>query len=239
MTGRGPLVHADTGASLPVLERLAPPPSPSVLADRIEQHTGQGDVVVDLFGRGGWVGRAALDRQRRSVSIETSPLTRLLAEVVLRPPDVRHLDAAFQGLSASPRGESSLKVSLGDLFATRCATCGRSLVADEFTWSLVDGTPKPIRRHYRCTVCRDQRGGSEGRQGALDPEDEVRAALTVGHEEARSIARDRFPTIEAAPHLVDELLDLHTARQLVSLVAILERIEADLRAAPVLAALRL
>src|SRR6185437_2855508 len=68
---------------------------------------------------------------------------------------------------------------------------------------------------------------------------EVRAALTVGHEEARSIARDRFPTIEAAPHLVDELLDLHTARQLVSLVAILERIEADLRAAPVLAALRL
>ena len=39
--------------------------------------------------------------------------------------------------------------------------------------------------------------------------------------------------------LPDELLDLHTDRQLVGLGAILERIEGDLRAAPVLAALRL
>ena len=37
----------------------------------------------------------------------------------------------------------------------------------------------------------------------------------------------------------DELLDLHTDRQLVGLGAILERIEMDLRAAPVMAALRL
>jgi hypothetical protein len=185
------------------------------------------------------VARAAVDRQRRAVSIESSPLTRMLAEVVLRPPDVRHLDAAFQGMSASPRGESSLKVSLGDLFATRCATCGRMLVADEFTWAAQDGTPRAIRRHYRCTVCRDQRGGTEGRQGPLDPEDEARAASTAGLEEARAVARDRFATIEPAPDLVDELLGLHTPRQLVALVAILERIEADLRAAPVLAALRL
>ena len=119
--------------------------------------------------RGGWVARAAVDLQRRAVSIESSPLTRMLAEVVLRPPDVRHLDAAFQGMSASPRGESSLKVSMGDLFATRCATCGRMLVADEFTWSKDgDGPAVPITRHYRCTVCRDMRGGTEARHGALD-----------------------------------------------------------------------
>ena len=42
-----------------------------------------------------------------------------------------------------------------------------------------------------------------------------------------------------AEGLPDELLDLHTGRQLVGLGAILERIEGDLRAAPVLAALRL
>ena len=67
----------------------------------------------------------------------------MLAEVVLRPPDVRHLDAAFQGMAASPRRESSLKVSLGDLFATRCATCGRMLVADEFIWEAGDGDEPP------------------------------------------------------------------------------------------------
>jgi len=231
--------RAEPGPSLPAFERIAPVPPTGLLIARIDAHTGPGDVVADLAGRGGWVARAAVDRQRRAVSIESSPLTRMLAEVVLRPPDVRHLDAAFQGMSASPRGESSLKVSLGDLFATRCATCGRMLVADEFTWTTQDGTPRAIRRHYRCTVCRDQRGGTEGRQGPLDPDDEARAASTVGFEEARAIARDRFAAIEPAPDLVDELLGLHSPRQLVALVAILERIEADLRAAPVLAALRL
>src|SRR5574341_832645 len=68
--------------------------------------------------------RAAVDRQRRAVSIETSALTRLLAEVVLRPPDLRHLDAAFGALSASPLRESSLKMAIGDMFASRCPTCG-------------------------------------------------------------------------------------------------------------------
>ena len=56
---------------------------------------------------------------------------------------------------------------------------------------------------------------------------------------ARAWARDRFPVVDGAPDLVDELLDLHTPRQLVALTAIMDRIEADLRAAPVLAALRL
>lgn len=241
MTLRPHVSRADVGGNLPVFERLAPAPPPALLAARIEAHTGPGDVVADLAGRGGWVARAAVDRQRRAVSIESSPLTRMLAEVVLRPPDVRHLDAAFQGMSASPRGQSSLKVSMGDLFATRCATCGRMLVADEFTWTTdgTDGTARPITRHYRCTVCRDLRGGSEARHGALDDDDVERANADADLPAARAWARDRFPVVDGAPELVDELLDLHTPRQLIALTAIMERIEADLRSAQVLAALRL
>ncbi len=240
MTGRIAATRAEAGYSLPAFERLAPAPSAVLLAARIEAHTGPGDIVVDLAGRGGWVARAALDRQRRAVSIESTPLTRMLAEVVLRPPDVRHLDAAFQGMSASPRRETSLKVSIGDLFATRCATCGRMLVADEFTWSAEDdGAPRAVLRHYRCTVCRDQRGGSEQRQAPLEPDDMVRATADADLEAARAWARERFPVIEGAPTLVDELLELHTPRQLIALTAIMERIETDLRAANVLAALRL
>jgi hypothetical protein len=232
--------RADVGGNLPVFERLAPAPPAALLAARIDAHTGPGDVVADLAARGGWVARAAVDRQRRAVSIESSPLTRMLAEVVLRPPDVRHLDAAFQGMSASPRGESSLKVSMGDLFATRCATCGRMLVADEFTWSSEgDGPARPIQRHYRCTVCRDMRGGPDARHGELDPEDVERATKVPDGGASRAWARDRFPIVDGAPDLVDELLDMHTPRQLLALTAIMERIEADLRAAPVLAALRL
>jgi len=240
MTTRTGSTRPDPSLSLPAFERIAPVPALGVLMARIEAHTAPGDVVADLAGRGGWVARAALDRQRRAVSIETMPLTRLLAEVVLRPPDVRHLDAAFQGISASPRRESSLKVSIGDLYATRCATCGRMLVADEIIWTREDGgEARPTERHYRCTVCRDQRGGTEQRQAALDPDDLRRADADPGIEAARTWARDRFPVVDGAPGLVDDLLDLHAPRQLVGLVAIMERIEGDLRAAPVLAALRL
>ena len=233
--------RSEPGHSLPVFDRLAPAPPPAIVAARIDMHSGPGDVVADLFGRGGWIARAAIDRQRRVVSLESSPLSRVLAEVVLRPPDVRHLDAAFQGLSASPRRESSLKVSLGDMFATRCGTCGRTLVADEVIWR-AEGDPPvsvPVAKHYRCTVCRDQRGGSEQRATPLDDDDLARTTADVGAEDVRHALAERFPPIDGAPDLVRELLDLHTSRQLVGLAAILERIEGDLRAAPVLAALRL
>ncbi|MEX1170352.1 MAG: hypothetical protein WEE50_09450 [Chloroflexota bacterium] len=244
MTGRASFARNDPGYSLPIFDRIAPAPSPMLVAARIELHSGPGDVVADLFGRGGWVARAAVDLQRRGLSLESSPLTRMLAEVVLRPPDVRHLDAAFQGMSASPRGDTSLKVSVGDLFATRCATCARTLVADEILWAAEDDdgdhqAARPISRHYRCTVCRDQRGGSEHRQAPLDADDLARAMADPGAAGMRAMLRARFPDVAGAPDLPDELLDLHTARQLVALGAILERIESDLRAAPVLAALRL
>ena len=156
----------------------------------------------------------------------------MLAEVVLRPPDVRHLDAAFQGMAASPRRESSLKVSIGDLFATRCATCGRTLVVDEIVvgprptderWPSPPAAARPIARHYRCTVCRDQRGGAEHRQAPLDADDLVRATADVGGREVRArrcAAGSRRST--GAETLVDELLDLHTPRQLVGLAAILD-----------------
>ncbi|MEO7665032.1 MAG: hypothetical protein ABIV26_07875, partial [Candidatus Limnocylindrales bacterium] len=243
MVGRAILSRAEAGFTLPAFERLAPPPPPDVIAARIEAQTGPGDVVADLHGRGGWIARAAIDRQRRALTIESNPLTRLLAEVVLRPPDLRHLDAAFSTLSASPRGDSSLKLSIGAMFGTRCATCGRSLIADELHWagaSDVDAVPAHIvRKHYRCTVCRDQQGGSEQRHAAPDGEDDRRAEADVGAGSVRARLRERFPVPDGGATLVDAILGLHTDRQLVGLAAILERIEGELRAAPVESALRL
>ena len=278
MTGRGTQASAEPGHSLPVLDRLAPAPPPAILAAQIDLLTRPGDVVVDLAGRGGWVARAAIDRQRRGLSLESSPLTRMLAEVVLRPPDVRHLDAAFQGMAASPWRHGSLKTAIGDMYTTRCATCGRTLIAHEFTWSddrqagrqaaigepgtdepgirggrireagtTTRATPKPaiptkgypVLRHYRCSVCRDQLGGGELRQAPLETDDLERATAVQDADKARATIRQRFPEISGAGALIDEMVALHTARQLVALAAILERIESDLREASVLAALRL
>ncbi|HEY6569053.1 MAG TPA: hypothetical protein VIZ22_02125 [Candidatus Limnocylindrales bacterium] len=245
MAGRALLLRAEPGFSLPAFERFAPPPPPALVGARIEAGSAPGDIVLDLFGRGGWVARAAIDRQRKGVSLEGTPLDRLLAEIVLRPPDLRHLDAAVQALAASARRESSLKASITDRFASRCATCERPVILDEITWSAEtegeDGqpvAPQPIRKHYRCPVCRDQLGGGEQRQAPLDAND-LRLALDRDAGDAREVLYDRFPVLEGGDTLADELLDLHTPRQLSALAAILERVEGDLRAAPIAAALRL
>ena len=245
MAGRALLLRAEPGFSLPAFERFAPPPPPALVAARLETASQPGEIVLDLFGRGGWVARAAIDLQRKAVSLESTPLDRLLAEVVLRPPDLRHLDAAVQALAASSRGESSLKAWITDRFASRCATCDRPVILDEVTWA-VDSSdedarsrgPRPTRKHYRCTVCRDQLGGGEQRQAPLDAQDVARATEAAGAE-VRAGLVDRFPVLAGGASLPDELLDLHTPRQLVALAAILERVEADLRAAPIEAALRL
>ncbi len=255
MAGRALLLRTEPGFSLPAFERFASPPPPSLVAARIEAASAPGDIVLDLFGRGGWVARAAIDHQRKGVSLESTPLDRLLAEIVLRPPDLRHFDAAVQALAASARRDSSLKASITDRFASRCATCDRSVTLDDLIWTVDpadaeadesrglpgladrDG-PIPVRKHYRCRVCRDQLGGGEQRQAPPDDHDVARAFDQEGLE-ARARLLDRFPVLEGGESLPGELLDLHTPRQLVALASILERIEGDLRAAPISAALRL
>jgi len=245
MTGRDLVLRSEPGFSLPAFERIAPPPAPDQVATWIEAASRPGDVVLDLAGRGGWIARAAIDRQRRAITIESNPLTRLLAEVVLRPPDVRHLDAAFQAIAASPRQQSSLKVSIGELFTTRCPRCGRVVVADEFIWEApadrqaADDGARLVRKHYRCLACRDQVGGGDQRHEPVDATDVERAAAVEARGPAWQALHDRFPVPDGDQALVDQLLELHTPRQLLGLEGILVRIETDLRAAPVQAALRL
>src|SRR4029078_8455042 len=66
-----------------------------------------------------------------------------------------------------------------------------------------------------------------------------RAALGRADGGARAFLRDRFPVLEGGESLADELLDLHTPRQLSALAAILERVEGALRSASIAPPLRL
>lgn len=226
------------GLVLPSLERLAPPPPENQIAIELEARTAPGDVVVELHGRGGWVARSAVNRLRRAYDFESTALTRLVADVVLRPPDLRHLDAAIEGLAVQPRGDLSLRDALQAPFASRCATCGRGVIVDEFTW---DGdAPVPFRKVYRCPFCRDQGRGGENRSGPLDAEDR-RLAERPMSSGPRQALRTRFPTPHAGEdfELPEQLLDLYTPRTLAAIGALVERLDGDLRAAPIRAALRL
>lgn len=231
------LIRPERGPVLPTFERLAPPPPLNLVAAEIEARSRPGDVIVDLFGRGAWVARTAIGRLRRSYTFESTALTRLLAEVVLRPPDIRHFDAAVASLASSPRGEASLRQSLNDLFASRCATCGRSTIVDEFIW---DGdATAPFRKSYRCVTCRDQVGGGEQRTAPTDDADAARASATESRGPAWQALLARYPSGGGPGGLPEQLLSLYTPRTLTALHAIIQRLDSDLRAAPIEAALRL
>jgi hypothetical protein len=226
-TGRGP--------RLPALDRLSPVPDMASVGAEIASRTKAGDVVLELHGRGGWVTRGAIDALRRSFTIETTALTRLVAEILLRPPDLRHFDAAVSGIAVDARGmEGGLRAAIEASYASRCPGCGSAVTVSEFIWK-ADATD-PSRRSFKCQRCRDNR--AEKRPIAVDPDDLYRAR-SVDATEARESLRGRFPAPVSDHPLPDELVDLYPPRAQVALAAILDRIETELRAPSVQAALRL
>jgi hypothetical protein len=223
------------GPHLPALERLAPPPDLAALAAEIESHTKAGEVVLELHGRGGWVARSAIDEFRRSFAMESTAITRLVAEIVLRPPDLRHFDAAVSGIAVDARGmEGGLRSSIEASYASRCATCGGSIVVDEFIWEIEASDPS--RKSYSCSRCRDTR--SDGRPVPVDSDD-LHLSRSVDPAPAAETLRERFPSPTTEHPLPGELVDLYPPRAQVALAAILERIETEVRAPSVQAALRL
>ena len=231
------LIRPSAAPTLPAFERLAPPPPENVIAAELAARTSPGDVVIDLHGRGGWVARNGIGALRRVYDLESSPLTRLLAEVVLRPPDLRHFDAAVATLAAHPRGDGDLRQAVSEPFSSRCPTCGRAVVIDEFIW---DGSAEvPARKVLRCPYCREQSRGQEQRVLPLDDDDIARARSLGQRPRAHAMLRGRFPVPELDHPLPDELLELYTPRTLIALEALINRLEVDLRAAPIAAAMQL
>jgi hypothetical protein len=123
---------------LPAFERIAPPAPSEDIAAQILAWTKPGDIVLDLDGRGGWVARAAVAEQRRAVDFETWPLTRLLAEVVLRPPDIRQLESAVHGIATSRIGGSTVRKSIDAMFAGNCPVCEHPVTLDAMVWAPLD-----------------------------------------------------------------------------------------------------
>ncbi len=222
-------------SSLPVLDRFAPAPPEDQVRRWIGARSSGSDIVVELHGRGGWITRAAAEDLRRGYDLESTALTRLVAELVLRPPDLRHLDAAFTAFADQQRGGMTLRESIDRAFASRCGHCGGPVVVEEFVW---DGDAEaPSRRSYRCGHCRETRAG-DTRTVPVDAEDII-TARRMDPWPSRDRVIERFPVPHPEHELPDQLLDLYTARQLDAIVGVLDRIEGDLRAPGIEAALRL
>jgi hypothetical protein len=208
-----------------------------VVSAELAARSAPGDIVIDIHGRGGWIARNAISALRRAYVCESTALTRLLAEVVLRPPDLRHFDAGLATLATLPRGEGEFRRVLEAMFESRCPTCGRPVVVDEFLWET--GATAPDRKVFRCLFCRDQGRPGESRVAPVDADDIERAHEIGPRPAAYEALRARFPVPDASATLPDELLALYTPRTIVALEALISRLEIGLRAAPVDAGLRL
>jgi hypothetical protein len=222
-------------SSLPAIDRFAPAPPEDQVRSWIEARSAGSDIVLELHGRGGWITRAAAEDLRRGYDLESTALTRLVAELVLRPPDLRHLDAAFTAFADQQRGGLTLRESIERAFTSRCSSCGGPVVVEEFVW---DGDANaPSRRSYRCGHCRETRAG-DARTVPVDAED-IASARHLDPWPMRDRVIGRFPVPDPDHELPDQLLDLYTARQLDAIAGVIERIESDLRAPGIEAALRL
>ena len=249
------LIRPNPGPQLPAFERFAPPPPENVILAQLDARSAPGDVVIDLHGRGGWVARNAIGALRRVYSCESTALTRLLAEVVMRPPDLRHFDAGISAIATHPRGDVELRRALEQPFMSRCPTCGRPVVVDEFIWEVGSADPKaPTKKVFRCAFCKEQARGGTQRVEPLDEQDVAVAHAMLEDTLELAALRSRFPLPppplsadgftrrsgeDAAHPLADELLALYTPRTLVALEQIVVRLDGDLRAASVDAAIRL
>ncbi len=98
---------------------------------------------------------------------------------------------------------------------------------------------RAIGIEYPCPRCHEQLGGSETRQANAVAGDVVLAQSVHTSGPVREAMRLRFPAPRPTHPLVDEIIDLHTPRQLAGLQAILKCIEAEERIGAVTPALRL
>jgi hypothetical protein len=228
------LIRPHRGAVFPALERLAAPPPDNLIAAEIESRTGPGDIVVELNGRGGAVSKAAINRLRRAYDVESAALTRLAALVVLRPPDVRHLDAALNAMAVQPSGNVGLRAAINDWYTTPCPECGRPVVIDEYIWEGESRTP--TRKSYRCAACRSGEGGRPVPVG----DEDLELATEMDAQRSLESMLQRFPPgPDRGDALARAVLDLYTPRTLNAIAAIVDRIDRDLRPEPIAAALRL
>ena len=155
---------------------------------------------------------------------------------MLRPPDLRHLDAAFTALARQQRGGMSLRESIERGFASRCASCGGPVIVEEFIW---DGDAvAPSRRSLSLRpLPRDAAPGTAARCPST-ARTSPRAKAADGYP-SRSRLIGRFPVPDPDHELPDQLLDLYTPRSLDAIAGTIERIESDMRAPGIEAALRL
>jgi hypothetical protein len=154
---------------LALLERYFPSPADNQLDAELAAFGRPGDTVLDPWAGTGWTARRAIAHGMRVVAADPSPFAQLAGQAFLLAPEPLALDAAFAQLSASRRVDVPLRQLLEELYATRCSTCRRPVVGEQFIWPR-DGDA-PGRKIYHCPNCDVSVGGPQERVAPIDDAD--------------------------------------------------------------------
>ena len=185
---------------LALLERHRPSPADNVLDAELAAFAAPGDTVLDPWAGTGSVARRAVGHGMRAVAADASPLSQLAAIAFLNAPDPSLLDNAFAQLAGARRVDVPLRQHIEELYASRCATCRRPVVVDQFIWPR-DGDA-PGRKLYRCTTCDASVGGPEERAAQVDEVEEA----DEDTEEVEELDTT-LPEYSSEPELEEELVE--------------------------------
>ena len=197
MVGRALLSRAEPGFTLPAFERLAPPPPPELVA-----RTARGELRRRATSWPTSTAAAAGSPERRSIASAAPAPWKEPADPAARrgrPPPARPPPPRRRLLGAVRLAARRVEPA-----SSRSATCSRPAArpaAGRSSPTSSSGPPaarrstaaRPVRKHYRCTICRDQQGGAEQRQARAR-----RGGLASGDRGRRSgrrpgALRERFP----------------------------------------------
>jgi hypothetical protein len=160
---------------LALLERHRPSPADNLIDAELAAFAAAGDTILDPWAGTGSTARRAVAQGMRAVAADPSPFSQLAAIAMLGAPNPAILDAAFAQLAGSRRVDVPLRQHIEELYASRCATCRRPIVVDQFIWPR-DGDA-PGRKIYRCANCDVSVGGPEERVADVDDVDLAKLGL--------------------------------------------------------------
>jgi hypothetical protein len=189
---------------LALLERYFPSSADNQLDAELASYARAGDTILDPWAGTGWTARRAIAAGMRAVASDPSPFAQLAANAFLLTADAGAIEAAFAQLSASRRVDVPLRQHIEELYATRCATCRRPVVGEQFIWPR--DADAPGRKIYRCPSCDISIGGPAERVAAVDDID--LAKLGIDRPRAASApgeGADDPPGVEPAADAEDDL----------------------------------
>jgi hypothetical protein len=190
---------------LALLERYYPSPADNLIEAELGAFAAAGDTILDPWAGTGWTARTATGLGMRVVSAEPSPFAQLAAQAFLTAPELPALDAAFGQLAASRMIDVPLRQHVEDLYATRCVTCRRPVVGEQFIWPREGDAP--ARKLYRCGGCDLAIGGAPERVAPVDDHDLAKLGIdpsqrdtsATGAVPMRLPAANEVPEPEAPP----------------------------------------